>query len=281
MANPSGGDVVEADLDDELGAQLDPLEVAPVRPAARLAGSALSRLVPREGLDQLALLLRLQPGGMPDHPQLPVGVVEAEDERADGALLLARTPAADDGVDRAHALDLHHARPLARPVGRVELLGDHALGAAQPRLGVLARVRAWSEVDRRVDDLLEHAAALGVGALEQRLVIACEHVERYEARGRLARQALDPRPRRVDALPEGVEVLDPALAEDDDLAVEPVPAGHEVELGEVALAVGPVARVQAAQAAVEEGERAEAGPLGLVGPVLAVGQGGRRPGELG
>ena len=94
MADAAGGDVVEGDLDDELGAQLDPLEVAVAGPAAGVARAALAGLVGRELVDQLALLLGLEARGVADHAQLAVLVVEAEDERADRALLLARAPAA-------------------------------------------------------------------------------------------------------------------------------------------------------------------------------------------
>jgi ketopantoate reductase len=76
----------------------------------------------------------------------------------------------------------------------------------------------------------------------------------------------------VDTLAEGVEVLDAALPEHDDLAVEDVAAGREVELGEVAGKVARVARVQGLQLPVDERERAEAVPLGLVGPAVALRQ---------
>src|SRR4029079_11752906 len=99
--------------------------------------AALAGLVGRELLDQVALLLGLQAGAVPDHAQEAPPVGEAEDERADRALLLARAPAAHDRVDRAHALDLHHPRPLAGAVGGGERLGDDSLGGVQPRLGLL------------------------------------------------------------------------------------------------------------------------------------------------
>src|SRR5204863_725450 len=76
VADPPRRDVVEADLDHELGAQLHPLEVAPLAPPARLARAALTGLVRRQRLDQLALLLRLQSRAVPAHPQVPFGVVE-------------------------------------------------------------------------------------------------------------------------------------------------------------------------------------------------------------
>src|SRR6185312_9883937 len=274
VADAPGGDVVEADLDHELGAQLDPLEVAPLAPAAGLARAALAGLVGRELLDQVALLLSLQARAVPDHAQVAALVVEAEDERADRALLLARAPAAHDRVDRAHTLDLHHPRPLAGAVGGGELLGDDALGAVQPGLGLLALARTGGQVDRLLHEVLEDGAPLLVRDLEQGVVVAREHVERDEARGGLAGQALDARAGGMDALAQGFEVLDAAFPEHDDLAVEDVAPGREVELGEVAAQVAAVARMQGVKLAVHERERAEAVPLGLVGPALALGQRG-------
>src|ERR687897_2678166 len=62
--------VVEGDLDHELRPQLDPLEVAVVGPAARVAHAALAGLVGLELLDQLALAFRAQARGVPDRAQL-------------------------------------------------------------------------------------------------------------------------------------------------------------------------------------------------------------------
>ncbi len=56
VADAPGGDVVEVDLDHQLGAQRDPLEVAPRAPAAGVGGAALPRLVGREEADEAALL---------------------------------------------------------------------------------------------------------------------------------------------------------------------------------------------------------------------------------
>ena len=57
MAYAVAGDVVEGDLDDELGAQPLPDELLVGLPAARLAGAALAGPVRLEQVDQLALLL--------------------------------------------------------------------------------------------------------------------------------------------------------------------------------------------------------------------------------
>src|SRR3954447_4959504 len=93
----------------------------------RLPHAAPARLVPGEAPRQLALLGGAEARRVA-HLVEPVVVVQAEDERADRALLLARPPAHDHGVDRPHALDLHHADALARAVARLLALGDHALG---------------------------------------------------------------------------------------------------------------------------------------------------------
>ena len=85
---------------------------------------------------RVALLGGLEAGGVADDAELAVFVGEGEDERADGALLLAGAPADDDRVDRADALDLGHADALAGLVGRVLALGDHALAVLEPGLGL-------------------------------------------------------------------------------------------------------------------------------------------------
>src|SRR4051794_9265479 len=123
VADAVVGGVVERHLDHELRAQLDPLELALVVPATRVAVAALPGLVRRELGRQLALLLDVEAGRVADRAQLAVGLVKAEDQRADRALLLARAPAHDHGVDRAHALDLAHAHALARAIRRVGALG--------------------------------------------------------------------------------------------------------------------------------------------------------------
>src|SRR5439155_11723437 len=160
VADAPAADVVEGHLDHELGAELDPLELAPVGPARRLAGSALARLVGLQPLDERALLARGEAAGVPDLAQLAAGVVEPEDDRADGPLALARPPPDDDAVDRPDALDLDHARALSRAVGAVELLGDHALGLAQPRLGVVALAGARRQLNARGDAGLQARPAL-------------------------------------------------------------------------------------------------------------------------
>ena len=72
----------------------------------------------------------------------------------------------------------------------------------------------------------------------------------------------------MDALAERVE------GARDDLAVEDVAPGRELQLGEVAAQRLAVARLQVGLVAVDEGDGAEAVVLGLVGPALALGEAG-------
>src|SRR4051812_14431764 len=109
VADPVARYVVERDLHDQLRAQPLPDKLLVGLPAARLPGAALVGPVGLQVIDQLALLLRLEARRVPDHVKLPVVVVGAEDQRADGALLLPEAERLYDEVRRAHALDLHHA----------------------------------------------------------------------------------------------------------------------------------------------------------------------------
>ena len=158
---------------------------------------------------------------MPDDVELAVVVVEGEDERPDGALLLAHAERHHHGVECADALDLEHPGPFPGEVGRGGLLGDHALGApgepAARALGIVGRRRELDVV--AVDRRREPAAALLVRQVEQHLVPVRQQVEGDVRRGRLLREHLHARLRRVDALAEQVELLDP-VDHHDQLAVE-------------------------------------------------------------
>ena len=105
--------------------------------------------------------------------------------------------------------------------------------------------------------------------LEQHLVVEREQVEGDEARRRLLREHADARLRGVDPLAERVEVLAALVVEQHDLAVEHVAALGELQLGEVARHRLAAARLEVDLAAVDEGERPEAVPLGLVDPAVA------------
>ena len=118
------------------------------------------------------------------------------------------------------------------------------------------------------------------GSVEQRLVAVREQVEGDEARRRLLGEHVDARLGGVDALAERVEVLPAVGVEEDDLPVEHVAALGEGQFREVAAQRLPAARLQVHVRAVDEGERAESVPLGLVDPARARRQLLRRTGEL-
>src|SRR5919112_5084123 len=80
VADAPVADVVVADLDDELGPQRDPFEVAAVRPARRLAAAALAGLVGRQLADELALARLAEAAAVPDLVDAPILAVEAEDD---------------------------------------------------------------------------------------------------------------------------------------------------------------------------------------------------------
>src|SRR5215213_386791 len=77
MADAPAADVVEGDLDDQLGPQRDPLQLLVALPAARVGTAALAARIHAESVDQLASLRRLQPGRVAHGPQLAVLVIEA------------------------------------------------------------------------------------------------------------------------------------------------------------------------------------------------------------
>src|SRR6266508_1534344 len=81
------------------------LVVAPALDLCAVPDAPVRDVVEGELDDELALLLRRKAARVPDLAQA-LAVVEAEDDRADRPLGLARAPAEDDRVDRAHALDL-------------------------------------------------------------------------------------------------------------------------------------------------------------------------------
>jgi len=226
--------VIEGDLDDQLGAQLDPFQVLLALPAAGVAVAAGAGLIRRQPVDERAFLGRPQARGVPDDMQLPGGVIQAEDQRADRPLLLAGPVADHDGVDRAHALDLDHPGALARPVGGVAVLGHHPLAMGEPRLGLvwIQGHRGQPDSDRR--QLLEALATLRVGQLEQALILDRQHVKGDVVGRGLLGEHRDPRGGRMDALLQGAEVLLAVSGIDDDLAVDHVAPGGKAQLGEVA-----------------------------------------------
>src|SRR3954453_5391212 len=76
VADPVAGDVVERDLADELRPQPLPDELLVGLPATRLARGAPVRPVRLELVDQLTLLLRLEPRCVADDVEPAVVVIE-------------------------------------------------------------------------------------------------------------------------------------------------------------------------------------------------------------
>ena len=173
---------------------------------------------------------------MPHHAQLGAlgGVlVQAQDQRADGTLRLARAPADDYRVDRADALDLRHPLALAGEVRRSPLLGDRPLGVREPFARVPRVLGGLHQLDRsRAETVageqpLQGGATLRERTLEQRVLGLGEQVEGDVHRGRLGGETRNARGGGMDALTQRVEVLAPVAAAHDDLAVEHVAAGRE------------------------------------------------------
>jgi len=75
---------------------------------------------------------------------------------------------------------------------------------------------------------------------------------------------------RVDALPQEVELGPASRVEKNDLTVDDVASGREAQLGEVARQRLATARLQVGVVTVDEGQAAEAIPLGLVRPAAVV-----------
>ena len=99
-----------------------------------------------------------------------------------------------------------------------------------------------------------------------------EEVEGDEPCRGLGGQALDRASRRMDALLERAELLPAAGVGDHDLAVEHVaPAGRARARGSSAAAACRCA-TGGGRVAVDEGDRAKAVQLGLVGPAVALGE---------
>src|ERR1700677_79438 len=68
VADAPGGDVVEVDLEDELGTQGDPLQILACAPRAGVGRAALAGLIRGEEADQPLLLGGAEPGAVPDDP---------------------------------------------------------------------------------------------------------------------------------------------------------------------------------------------------------------------
>src|SRR4051812_33990562 len=149
----------------------------------------------------------------------------------------------------------------------------------EPVLGERAVARGGGEVHRRpggAQRILEALAPFGERRLAQIVVAVREEVPRYERCRRLLGQQLHARGGRMDAQEERFEV-EPRGADDDDLAVDDA-ALRQVgeqrldELGEVAVQRLEVAALQQELVAVAKDQRAEAVPLRLELPAVALRQ---------
>ena len=216
-------------------------------------------------------------------------VVEAEQQRADHLLLLGVAEAADDAVGGALLLDLDH-RPLAGAVGLVEPLGDRRRRArrrcARSQPSATSRSEVIGEscrprhrvLARRMPPAL--ARRFASGWLDQRLAVELEQVEHHQlgrafrrracARGFRPDAAAAAARRTTSASPTGM-ISSPSSRKRLAFSARE----HLDDLGEIA--AERLARLggQRDLVAVAAREAAEAVPLGLVLPALAVRQLGR------
>ena len=259
--------VVVADLDDQLRAQLHPFELAVRAPAARLAAAALAGLVRRQLAAQRALARGGEGRAVPDRAQRAVGLVEPEDQRADAVRLDARAEADHDAVDRAQPLDLDHRRALARRVGGVEALGDHALGllraSARPRPGrgrapSGARPSSPSSAARRCSNGCSSSSTPSSSSRSKAT---------YEAGSSRASRSIRDAAGWIRCC-SAPNASPPSVAVDHDLAVEHVATGREAPApGSSGVRSLRAARLEHQLVAVDEGDRAKAVVLLLVAPL--------------
>ena len=208
------------------------------------------------------------PGGVADDAQLAGLVVQAEDERADRALLLARAPADDDRVDRADALDLVHADALAGAVAA----RPGAWRSRPRRPAARARASAGSSVvgvrsTGAAIIAVEPVAALGLRAA--RAATRRRSASRSKATNRVGVCSASMLMRDSAGWmrwPSASKSCRPCVVEEHDLAVEDVAAVGEGQLREVAAQRLAAARLQIDVRAVDEGDGAESVPFGLVHP---------------
>ena len=273
MADAAAGGVVVADLDHQLRPQLDPLQLPPPGPAARLGGARFARLQRRKHRPHAAFGRGAEAGDMADRAQL-AAVVEAEDQRADRPLLFARPPAHHHAVDRPLPLYLRHPLAFAGDVGGTKILRHHALDRAQPllRLRLVRGERGQLEAGLGGNPL-QPLAPLPQRRLEQRLVALGEQVEGDIGRRDFLAQQLDPALGRVDPLLQQVELDLAGVAADNQLAVQHPAPRRPGELREVARQRFAAARLHVGLVAVDEDDRAEAVELRLVRPLPSARQG--------
>src|SRR5205807_10396142 len=190
----------------------------------RTAGDAyLERVLAAQRLElfrQRIALGFLDARTMADVDQASFVVVQAEEERADGAGTFAVAEAADDAVGGLEVLDLDHAVAVARVIRLAQALGHDAIesGTAEfvePVVGDFALVRRRRKADQRsVGNLLEESlqqfAALFDRLVGDRFPFHHQKIEREVMRRNLLRELADPRLRRMNALQEIIEGQPPA-----------------------------------------------------------------------
>ena len=211
---------------------------------------------------------------MTDEVELPVVVIDAEQERRDALVGLVAPPEADDHAVRCLVL-LHLLHGLARAgqVRHVEPLRDHAVEPSRlERAEPLLCRRGLTREGRQAKFLgapLELATALLERLLPDGVAVPEQQVERNELGGDLCRQFADARLGGVQAQLHRIEV-EPPVARNHDLAVECGVGRKQVaeraQLREVAKQRPAVARPERELAAVVLEHAAKSVPLRLVLP---------------
>ena len=218
-------------------------------------------------------------------------VIESQQQRADQLAARPVAKAAHHAVGGAQPLDLDHGA-LAFKVRGVQALGHHPFQprVVQPGLSHRSVLGAWRDRQPRVvedgDKVLQRAPAFAQGFSPQVLARRrTQHVEQGQGRRRLPRQAHDARRRRMQAHLQGLEGKAPA-GFDQQLAVEGEhlganPAQRLDDLREVAPERLARLGLEPHPGALAQGDAAEAVPLGLEPPSVALRQRGLRPGLHG
>ena len=232
-----------------------------------------------EQVQQLALLLGAEAGGVPDDVQLAVLVVHPEDQRADGALLLAEAEGGDHAVGRADALDLDHALALARagtarrppwrsrpPRCRSATCRRASRVARSPGSAAPARRRP-PRAARGAPRRAARAASSSPSASRSKATNAAG-VSRASFSTREAAGWMRWESRSNSWTPSTITTISPSSTSS--LGAHRRHLLHD--LGEVAVHRAPVAALEVHLFAVPEDDRAEAVPLGLVAPIVALGE---------
>ena len=218
-------------------------------------------------------------GRRADVVDLSVVAVEAEQQRRDAVGPRLPAHADDDAVGGLLRLHLHDAVARAGEVREVAALRDHAveadrLEAVEPAERLVAIARRGGELEP-LRAPLEPRAALRERLVPRLDALPHEDVERDEACGDLRGQPVHAALGGMQPHLHRVEVED-AVALDDDLAVERRERRQELlersQLREVAQQRPRVARPEPELARAVLEQAAEAVPLRLVLPLVALGQ---------